>query len=75
MIMWELTTGCKPFANVEHDANLIYGIIDEKRPEITNDTPECYANLMKKRWDSNPSNRPTIIEIANLSQNGFLMNL
>jgi serine/threonine protein kinase len=62
MIMWELTTGCKPFANVEHDANLIYKIIDGKRPEITNDTPECYANLMKKCWDSNPSNRPTINE-------------
>ncbi|PKC72603.1 kinase-like protein [Rhizophagus irregularis] len=23
MIMWELTTGCKPFANVEHNVNLI----------------------------------------------------
>ena len=27
MIMWELTTGCKPFANVEHDHHLIYSII------------------------------------------------
>jgi serine/threonine protein kinase len=63
MIMWELTTGCKPFANVEHDHNLIYKILDGKRPEITNDTPEFYANLMKKCWDSNPSNRPTIDEI------------
>ncbi len=27
MIMWELTTGCKPFTNTEHDANLIYEII------------------------------------------------
>ena len=38
MIMWELTTGCKPFANIEHDTDLIYRIIDGKRPEITNDT-------------------------------------
>ncbi len=36
--MWELTTGCKPFANVEHDHILIYEIIDGKRPEITHDT-------------------------------------
>jgi serine/threonine protein kinase len=63
MIMWELTTGCKPFANVEHDVNLIYEILDGKRPEITSDTPEYYANLMKKCWDSNPSKRPTIDEI------------
>jgi hypothetical protein len=35
--MWELTTG----VNIEHDVNLIYEIIDGKRPEITNDTPGC----------------------------------
>ncbi|POG74446.1 kinase-like domain-containing protein [Rhizophagus irregularis DAOM 181602=DAOM 197198] len=63
MIMWELTTGCKPFANVEHNVSLIYEIIDGKRPEITNDTPEWFANLMKKCWDSNPSKRPTIDKI------------
>uniref|UniRef100_U9UD02 Serine-threonine/tyrosine-protein kinase catalytic domain-containing protein n=1 Tax=Rhizophagus irregularis (strain DAOM 181602 / DAOM 197198 / MUCL 43194) TaxID=747089 RepID=U9UD02_RHIID len=45
--MWELTTGCKPFANVEHDVDLIYKIIDGKRPNITDDTPEDFANLMK----------------------------
>ncbi|PKC04072.1 kinase-like protein, partial [Rhizophagus irregularis] len=47
MIMWELTTGCKPFDNVEHDHTLIYKILDGERPKITEDTPECYANLMK----------------------------
>ncbi|CAI2178842.1 2677_t:CDS:2, partial [Funneliformis geosporum] len=64
MIIWELTTGCKPFANVEHDYKLIYEIIDRTQPEITEDTPECYANLMKRCWDSNTSNRPSIKEIC-----------
>ena len=54
MIMWELTTGCKPFANVEHDYILIYQITNGKRPEITDDTPECFANLMKSCWDPDP---------------------
>jgi len=63
MIMWELTTGCKPFYNVEHNINLICKIIDGKRPEITSDIPECFANLMKKCWDSNPLKRPSIVEI------------
>uniref|UniRef100_U9UUC3 Protein kinase domain-containing protein n=1 Tax=Rhizophagus irregularis (strain DAOM 181602 / DAOM 197198 / MUCL 43194) TaxID=747089 RepID=U9UUC3_RHIID len=63
MIMWELTTGCKPFANVEHDINLIYKILDGERPEITKDTPECYANLMKSCWDPDPEKRPSITEI------------
>ncbi|CAB4390367.1 unnamed protein product [Rhizophagus irregularis] len=63
--MWECTTGCKPFANIEHDQNLIYDIIDGKRPEITEDTPELLANLMKRCWDSDPKNRPTAWEIKN----------
>jgi hypothetical protein len=61
--MWELTTGCKPFANVEHNHILIYQIINGKRPEITVDTPECFASLMKDCWDSDPSKRPSIIKI------------
>ncbi|GBC02825.1 hypothetical protein RclHR1_04840008 [Rhizophagus clarus] len=63
MVLWELTTGCKPFADFDHDTNLIYKIIDGVRPEITNDTPECFANLIKKCWDPDPSKRPHMKEI------------
>ncbi|PKY32035.1 kinase-like protein [Rhizophagus irregularis] len=58
MIMWELTTGCKPFANIKHNVELIYKIIDGKRPEITNDTPECFANLMKNQLGPEFSENP-----------------
>jgi hypothetical protein len=63
MIMWELTTSCKPFANIEHDTHLIIKIVDGVRPEITEDTPECYANLMKSCWNPDPKKRPSISEI------------
>jgi serine/threonine protein kinase len=63
MIMWELTTGCKPFANVEHDHILIYKIIDGVRPEITEDTPLFYADLMKRCWDPDPKKRPSVNEL------------
>ncbi|GBB85075.1 hypothetical protein RclHR1_11650002 [Rhizophagus clarus] len=66
MIIWEITTGCKPFANIEHDHNLIYNIIDGKRPEITEDTPEFLASLMKRCWDLDPKNRPTAEEIIKI---------
>ena len=69
--MWELTTGCKPFANVDHDTNLIYKIIDGKRPEITSDTPEFFADLMKRCWNSNPLKRPTLSEITNTACNWY----
>ena len=67
MIMWELTTGCKPFANVEHDHKLIYEITDGKRPKITKDTPECFTDLMKRCWDSDPLKRPFILEICTIT--------
>src|SRR3954454_21506812 len=69
MIMWEFTSGCKPFTDVDHNTDLIYQIIDGKRPEITSDTPECYSNLMKSCWYSDPLKRPSILEIANTVTN------
>src|SRR5205814_1602513 len=62
-----------PFANVEHDTDLIYEIIDGKRPEITSDTPECLANLMKRCWDSDPLKRPPISEIRNTVHNWYFL--
>ncbi|RIA90645.1 kinase-like domain-containing protein [Glomus cerebriforme] len=74
MIMWELTTGCKPFANVDHDHKLIYKILDGKRPEVTEDTPECFANLMKSCWDPRPIKRPSINEICNKFNSWYFKN-
>ena len=63
MIMWEHTTGRKPFYNKPHDDRLILDILKGKRPRITNDTPEFYIKLMKRCWDHNPENRPTANQI------------
>ena len=63
MIMWEHTTGKKPFHDREHNHLLISDILNGIRPQITDDTPEFYAELMKKCWDHSPENRPTAQEI------------
>jgi len=63
MIMWEYTTGKKPFYNRSHNHRLILDILEGKRPEITEDTPEFYVYLMKRCWDPKPENRPTAEEI------------
>src|SRR5438128_10720258 len=63
MIMWEHTTGKKPFHDRSHNHCLILDILEGKKPEITEDTPEFYVDLMKKCWDPNPENRPTAEKI------------
>ncbi|RHZ75521.1 hypothetical protein Glove_213g131 [Diversispora epigaea] len=67
MIMWQLTSGHRPFHDQEHGPKLILDILDGKRPEITEDTLESWANLMKRCWHPDPSQRPTILEIFELS--------
>ncbi|RIA96116.1 kinase-like domain-containing protein, partial [Glomus cerebriforme] len=74
MIMWECTTGCKPFSNIEHNHRLIYNIIDGRRPEITEDTPECLANLIKSCWNPNPKNRPTINKVYETLETLYPLN-
>src|SRR5205814_10688447 len=54
MIMWEYTTGKKPFYDRPHNYCLIMDILKGERPQITNDTPKFYAELMKKCWDHKP---------------------
>src|SRR5947209_5680938 len=68
MIMWEFTTGKKPFHDRPHNHCLISDILKGERPQITDDTPEFYSELMKKCWDHNPENRPTAREIHNRFQ-------
>ncbi|RIB10446.1 kinase-like domain-containing protein [Gigaspora rosea] len=63
MIMWELTSGCRPFCNRAYDVDLALSICDGSRPEITEDTPRFWAILMQKCWCSEPLERPSIGEI------------
>ncbi|RGB25835.1 kinase-like domain-containing protein [Rhizophagus diaphanus] len=55
-----------PFNDRAHDHHLILSICEGERPEIIENTPKCYIDLMKKCWDSDPSNRPTIIMLENI---------
>ncbi|CAG8480594.1 14169_t:CDS:2, partial [Cetraspora pellucida] len=63
IIMWVLTTGRRPFCDQAYDAHLMFNICDGSRPDITEDTPQCWATLMQKCWHSDPLKRPSINEI------------
>ncbi|UZO18414.1 uncharacterized protein OCT59_009727 [Rhizophagus irregularis] len=37
-----------------------------ERPEIIENTPQCYADLMKKCWDEDPLKRPSANEVSDI---------
>ncbi|RIB11622.1 kinase-like domain-containing protein [Gigaspora rosea] len=63
MIMWQLTSGHRPFCDREYNVDLALSICDGSRPEITEDTPQCWNVLMQKCWFSEPLERPSISEM------------
>src|SRR6266542_1282016 len=69
MIMWEFTSGIPPFDDNAHDFHLALNICKGKRPEIVENTPQCYMDLMKKCWDKDPLKRPDASEIADTVNN------
>jgi hypothetical protein len=64
--MWEFTSGIPPFNGKAHDFHLALSICKGKRPEIIENTPQYYIDLMKKCWDENPLKRPNSFDIKNI---------
>ncbi|RGB38133.1 kinase-like domain-containing protein [Rhizophagus diaphanus] len=69
MIMWEFTSGIPPFNNRAHDIQLSLSICNGERPEIIENTPQCYVNLMKKCWNEDPLKRPPTLEVKKVIDN------
>ncbi|GBC00665.1 hypothetical protein RclHR1_03930015 [Rhizophagus clarus] len=66
MIMWEFTSGVPPFNNRAHDLQLSLSICKGERPEIIENIPRCYVDLMKKCWSEDPLERPSAKEVSNI---------
>ena len=66
MIMWEFTSGVPPFNDRAHDFQLSVSICKGERPEIIENTPQCYVDLMKKCWDEIPLERLSAEEVSNI---------
>ncbi|RHZ73726.1 hypothetical protein Glove_229g102 [Diversispora epigaea] len=68
IIMWVISTGKIPFSYRAYDLELTLKILKGLRPEIEKGTPQCYAELMKKCWHKDPSERPSVEEIFDISE-------
>jgi serine/threonine protein kinase len=66
MIMWEFTSGVSPFNDRAHDLQLSLSICKGERPEIIENTPQCYVDLMKKCWNKDPLKRPSASKVTNI---------
>jgi serine/threonine protein kinase len=73
MIMWEFTSGVPPFNNRAHDLQLSLSICKGERPEIIENTPQCYINLMKKCWNEDPLERPSSNEVLNIIEEMIIL--
>ena len=66
MVMWEFTSGVTPFHDRAHDLQLCVSICKDERPEILENTPQCYVDLMEKCWNKDPLKRPFALEVLNI---------
>ena len=64
-----MSSGEKPFHDIDHDKELALRIVKGLRPEITKHTPPFYQDLMQKCWHSDPTQRPTAKQIYELTRN------
>ncbi|RGB27446.1 hypothetical protein C1646_769091 [Rhizophagus diaphanus] len=64
VLLWQISSGYKPFYKVDHDANLILSILNGKREEIIDGTSVKYSNLYTECWRDEPNKRPNIHEIV-----------
>ncbi|CAG8627841.1 22766_t:CDS:2 [Cetraspora pellucida] len=63
VILWELTSGFRPFSKVSNKLALAHLISNGKRETTVPGTPSSYAKLYRKCWNINPKKRPELKEI------------
>jgi len=67
MIMWEMSSNEPPYSDRAHDYKLAEEICLGLRPPIISGTPKGYVTAMLRCWDCDPSKRPSIAELLNMS--------
>jgi len=68
MVMWEMLTRRQPFEG-RNFMGVSLEVLEGKRPQVPNDCPGPYRDMMTRCWHAKPEKRPTVSEIVDfLSQ-------
>lgn len=66
IMLWEILTGEVPFAKIPHMQVPHRVAVHGERPIIPPDTDEEFAGLIRRCWDAEPANRPSMTEVAEI---------
>ncbi|GBC52592.2 uncharacterized protein OCT59_028773 [Rhizophagus irregularis] len=64
VLMWQISSGIRPFSDLNYDAGLMLSIVNGKREEIIDNTPIEYSNLYSECWKDEPDERPYMQEVV-----------
>lgn len=67
-IVYEIVTGLRPFDGYSF-TKLLIDVSKGIKPNLSENVPQCFKNLIIKCWDQSPSNRPSFESIVDELRN------
>ncbi|RGB25988.1 kinase-like domain-containing protein [Rhizophagus diaphanus] len=66
VLLWQISSGRKPFYEINYDASLGLSIVNGKREKIIDETPVEYSELYQVCWRYEPDKRHNMQEIVSI---------
>ncbi|CAB4417904.1 unnamed protein product [Rhizophagus irregularis] len=63
VLLWQISSGYKPFREVDYGVILMLSILNGKREEIIDGTPVEYSTLYTECWKHEPNERPNMQDV------------
>ncbi|PKY51029.1 kinase-like protein [Rhizophagus irregularis] len=64
VLLWQISSGYRPFREVDYGLSLMLSILNGKREKIINGTPVEYSKLYTECWNYEPNEHPNMQEVV-----------